>query len=598
MKLRGTDGTTTIVVGSAELPVGKILSVPVPGPPGEPGPQGAPGIGIDIKGSVPTYADLPGTAADTDSYVVEADGLLYTYDDGAWPVDGGGIPWQGDTGPVGPEGPAGPEGPEGPVGPQGPVGPEGPQGDQGLQGIQGVQGEQGEIGPQGTQGDPGPTGPEGPQGEGLRIDDVVADYAALPGGLDSGDAGYAVYLESDGKLYIWTGAAWPADGNGAAIRGPQGPQGDTGPQGAQGIQGIQGEQGVQGDAGVSLDIEGSVATYADLSSVSPTAGQAWIVTADGKLYYYDAVDGFPSDGSGVPFVGPQGPQGIQGEQGEQGVAGTTSWAGITDKPSTFAPSAHTHPISEVTDLQSTLDGKVDENATITGATKTKITYDAKGLVTSGADATSDDIADGTTYKQYPAADKTKLSGIATGATANDTDANLRARSTHTGTQSADTITDGTTNKAYTATEKTKLAGVATGATANDTDANLKARANHTGTQSADTLTDGTTNKAFLATERTKLSGIATGATANDTDANLKARANHTGTQTAATISDFSTAADARVAAATIAVSQLGTGRVTGSTNGTAANKILWTGTAAQYAAIGTKDSNTVYIVTA
>ena len=34
-----------------------------------------------------------------------------------------------------------------------------------------------------------------------------------------------------------------------------------------------------------------------------------------------------------------------------------------------------------------------ENAAITGATKTKITYDAKGLVTSGADATTADIAD-------------------------------------------------------------------------------------------------------------------------------------------------------------------------------------------------------------
>jgi len=113
----------------------------------------------------------------------------------------------------------------------------------------------------------------------------------------------------------------------------------------------------------------------------------------------------------------------------------------------------------------------------------------------------------------------------------------------------DSVGDGTTYKQYSATEKTKLSGIASGATANSSDATLLARANHTGTQSADTLTDGTTNKAFLATERTKLAGIATGATANDTDANLKARANHTGTQLAATISDFSTAADARVAAA-------------------------------------------------
>lgn len=38
-----------------------------------------------------------------------------------------------------------------------------------------------------------------------------------------------------------------------------------------------------------------------------------------------------------------------------------------------------------------LDGKVDANAAITGATKCKITYDAKGLVTAGADLEATDI---------------------------------------------------------------------------------------------------------------------------------------------------------------------------------------------------------------
>lgn len=49
------------------------------------------------------------------------------------------------------------------------------------------------------------------------------------------------------------------------------------------------------------------------------------------------------------------------------------------------------PISTAT--QTALDGKVDENAAITGATKMKITYDAKGLVTAGADAAIDDLSD-------------------------------------------------------------------------------------------------------------------------------------------------------------------------------------------------------------
>lgn len=42
-------------------------------------------------------------------------------------------------------------------------------------------------------------------------------------------------------------------------------------------------------------------------------------------------------------------------------------------------------------IQSQIDGKVSANTAITGATKTKVTYDSKGLVTSGADAAVADI---------------------------------------------------------------------------------------------------------------------------------------------------------------------------------------------------------------
>jgi hypothetical protein len=65
------------------------------------------------------------------------------------------------------------------------------------------------------------------------------------------------------------------------------------------------------------------------------------------------------------------------------------------------------PVSTAT--QTALDLKVDENAAITGATKTKITYDSKGLVTSGADATTADIADSLNKRYVTDADLTKLS---------------------------------------------------------------------------------------------------------------------------------------------------------------------------------------------
>lgn len=40
--------------------------------------------------------------------------------------------------------------------------------------------------------------------------------------------------------------------------------------------------------------------------------------------------------------------------------GSIEWDDVTNKPATFTPSAHTHPISEVTNLQTSLGDKKDE----------------------------------------------------------------------------------------------------------------------------------------------------------------------------------------------------------------------------------------------
>ena len=68
--------------------------------------------------------------------------------------------------------------------------------------------------------------------------------------------------------------------------------------------------------------------------------------------------------------------------GNIAISSAVAWGGITGT------------LSTQTDLQTALDLKVDENAAITGATKTKITYDAKGLVTAGADLAAGDIPSG------------------------------------------------------------------------------------------------------------------------------------------------------------------------------------------------------------
>jgi hypothetical protein len=57
------------------------------------------------------------------------------------------------------------------------------------------------------------------------------------------------------------------------------------------------------------------------------------------------------------------------------------------------------------------DNKINSNTPIVGATKTKVTYDNNGLVTSGADATTSDIADSTDKRYVTDAEKTKLGHI-------------------------------------------------------------------------------------------------------------------------------------------------------------------------------------------
>lgn len=61
-------------------------------------------------------------------------------------------------------------------------------------------------------------------------------------------------------------------------------------------------------------------------------------------------------------------------------------------------------------------GAVKKNATIEGGTATKVTYDSKGLVTGGGNATLDDIADGSTRKlsnYIPTSQKGVANGVAT-----------------------------------------------------------------------------------------------------------------------------------------------------------------------------------------
>ena len=141
--------------------------------------------------------------------------------------------------------------------------------------------------------------------------------------------GLAYFNTTDNKAYMWNGTAWVDITN----------------------------QGKIYSEGTGIDI-----SNADVISLDANLGDLKNVTitnpSTGQNLTYDATAGIWKNTS---------------------VSATTAWGGITGT------------LSDQTDLKNALDGKVTGNTAITGATKTKITYDSKGLVTSGADLEASDI---------------------------------------------------------------------------------------------------------------------------------------------------------------------------------------------------------------
>lgn len=91
----------------------------------------------------------------------------------------------------------------------------------------------------------------------------------------------------------------------------------------------------------------------------------------------------------------------------------------------------------------TIGNKLDANTPITGATKTKITYDADGLVTAGADATTADISD-STNKRYVTDAQLTVIGNTSGTNTGDNATNSQYSGLATSKQ--DTLVSGTNIK--------------------------------------------------------------------------------------------------------------------------------------------------------
>lgn len=174
---------------------------------GPPGPQGPPGIGINLIGSVPDQSDLPPTGNNVgDAYVATDTGILWVWDGNHW------VAMTLTTGP------------------QGPVGPQGPQGPPGTNGTNGINGS------------PGAPGAPGAPGTGFQVKGSVTNISQLP---PTGNLPGDVYInEADGQGYVWDGTQWQPFNLGA-----QGPPGATGPQGPPGVPGTPGTNGTNGSNG-------------------------------------------------------------------------------------------------------------------------------------------------------------------------------------------------------------------------------------------------------------------------------------------------------------------------------------------------------------
>jgi len=319
---------------------------------------------------------------------------------------------------------------------------------------------------------------------------------------------------------------------------------------------------------------------------------------------------------------PKGDKGDKGDTGPVGPPGTTEWSGITGKPATYPPTIGTTSTTakagnwqpaaaDITDA--TTVGRNVLKAADAAAARTAIGAEAaanKGqangyapldgnalIPTSFLPSFVDDVLEYANLAAFPATGETGKMYVAL-----DTNRVYRWSGSlyveiSASPGSTDAVPEGSSNLYY--TEARADARVAAGITG---------KADKTTTISAGT---GLTGGGNLSANRTLSVSYGTAAgtacqgndsrlsdTRTPTDNTVSTAKLQDGAVTSAKIAD-GTIVDADIStSAGIAVSKLGTGKVTGSVNGTATTLTLWTGTAAQYAAIGTKDSNTIYVVTA
>ncbi len=150
--------------------------------------------------------------------------------------------------------------------------------------------------------------------------------------------------------------------------GTQGPQGDPGPQGAPGPAGVAGPAGADGVDGA--DGRGIVSVIRTAGTGAAGTTDTYTITytdaTTSTFFVYNGADGL---GSGDMLKSVYDADN-DGKVDAAEVADAAPWAGITGKPATFPPDAHTHTANQISDA--TTVGKAVLTAADAAAARTAI----------------------------------------------------------------------------------------------------------------------------------------------------------------------------------------------------------------------------------